>query len=99
MKKEIGEKYLPIGTVVLLEGGTKRIMITGYCAIADSEQEKVWDYSGCLFPEGFLNSKRTCLFDHKQIKKVCYLGLIDDEEKKFQIQLKELVAKLNTQQN
>ena len=27
------EKYLPIGTVVLLEGGNKRLMIIGYKAI------------------------------------------------------------------
>ena len=31
--EEIGEKYLPIGTVVMLKGGTKRVMISGFCAI------------------------------------------------------------------
>ena len=25
------EKYLPIGTVVTLNGGTKKVMIIGYC--------------------------------------------------------------------
>ena len=25
------EKFLPIGSVVLLKGGTKKVMITGYC--------------------------------------------------------------------
>ena len=30
---EIGDKYLPIGTVVLLKGGTKSVMITGFCAV------------------------------------------------------------------
>ena len=48
------EKYLPIGTVVMLKGGTKRIMITGFCSIEENTKEKMWDYSGCLYPEGFL---------------------------------------------
>ena len=30
------EKYLPIGTVVLLKGATKRLMITGYCSLVDT---------------------------------------------------------------
>ena len=27
---KIEEKFLPIGTVVMLKGGTKRVMISGY---------------------------------------------------------------------
>ena len=34
------EKYLPIGTVVLLKGGRKRAMITGFCSVAQENQEK-----------------------------------------------------------
>ena len=36
-------KYLPIGTVVMLKGGTKRVMITGFCVMQESDKEKVWD--------------------------------------------------------
>ncbi len=86
-----GEKYLPIGTVVMLKGGTKRVMITGFCAIAENDKNKMWDYSGCMFPEGFLTSKQTCLFDHEQIEHIYHLGLDDEEEKKF----KETLNKLN----
>lgn len=87
----IQEKYLPIGTVVMLSGGTKRVMVTGFCAIEEKNKEKVWDYSGCIYPEGFLSSRQTCLFDHTQIEKVYYLGLIDEEEEKFKVKLKQLV--------
>ena len=34
-------KYLPIGTVVMLKGGTKRVMITGFCSIEENTKEKV----------------------------------------------------------
>ena len=35
------DKYLPIGSVVLLKGGTKKVMITGFCSIAEENQEKI----------------------------------------------------------
>lgn len=89
---EIGEKFLPIGTVVMLKNGTKRVMITGFCAVENNENLKMWDYSGCMYPEGFLSSDETCLFDHNQIEKVYHLGLAEDEEEKeFKEKLKELI--------
>ena len=91
---EKGEKFLPIGTVVMLEGGTKRVMISGFCPI-NQEDKKMWDYSGCMYPEGFLSSKQTCLFNHDQIKEVYHLGLAEDnEEKTFKTKLNELIKKL-----
>ena len=89
----IEEKYLPIGTVVMLKGGKKRAMITGFCAISEDNKDKIYDYSGCLYPEGFISSNQTLLFNHEQIDKVYHMGLIDDEEKNFKIKLKELLNK------
>ena len=37
------EKYLPIGTVVLLKEATKRVMITGYASISPDTGDKVFD--------------------------------------------------------
>lgn len=91
----IGEKFLPIGTVVMLKGGTKRVMITGFCSMEEEKSPKMWDYSGCMYPEGFLSSTQTCLFDHEQIEKVYYLGLIDEEEEEFKSKLKELLEQEN----
>lgn len=95
---KIEEKFLPIGTVVMLKGGTKRVMISGFCAIEgqNSGKNKMWDYSGCLYPEGFLSSNQTCLFDHEQIEKVYHYGLVDEEEEKFKAQLNELILGTNT---
>ena len=94
----IEEKYLPIGTVVMLEGGSKRVMITGFCAIEENQKEKMWDYSGCMYPEGFLSSNQTCLFNHSQIEKIYHLGLIDEEEETFKKTLKELTSSLKNAQ-
>mgnify|MGYP000010790680 CR=1 FL=1 len=95
--EEIGEKYLPIGTVVMLKGGTKRVMISGFCAIDGENVKNMYDYSGCVYPEGFLTSTQTCLFNHEQIEKVYHMGLLDDEEEtNFNNKLKELVEKALT---
>lgn len=92
--EKIGKKFLPIGTVVMLKGGTKRLMITGFCAMQEKDKTKMWDYSGCMYPEGFLSSSQTCLFNHEQIEKIYHLGLAeDDEEKKFKQSLNGLVKK------
>ena len=89
------EKYLPIGTVVMLKGGKKRAMITGFCAIADNDKTKVFDYSGCLYPEGFISSNQTLLFNHEQIDKIFHLGLVDEEEKQFKVKLNQVIQQIN----
>jgi len=92
MENQIGEKYLPIGTVVLLKGGVKRLMITGFCVSTADKQDEVWDYVGCLYPEGILSTGTNCVFDHNQIAKVIYMGLQDEEERNFKKLLMENVA-------
>ena len=86
------EKFLPIGTVVMLKGGTKRLMITGFCMFDKKQSNKVFDYCGCLYPEGVVSSDQIALFDHSQIKEIYHIGLEDDEEKEFKEQLNKLVA-------
>ncbi len=88
------EKYLPIGTVVLLKGGKKRAMITGFCSVAQENQEKIYDYSGCVYPEGYLSSNQVCLFDHDQIDKIFFLGYEDEEEKAFKEKLNSIVSSI-----
>ena len=61
------EKYLPIGTVVMLKEGKKKLMITGFCTMDSENQSEMFDYSGCLYPEGLLSSEQVALFNHKQI--------------------------------
>jgi len=73
-----GIKYLPIGSVVLLEGGTKTLMITGYNMKEKEDSEKVYDYVGCAFPEGFME-EIFALFDDKQIQNVLFVGCMDGE--------------------
>jgi hypothetical protein len=86
----IGEKFLPVGTVLLLKGGKKRVMIIGLCPSAN---DVMYDYAGCLFPEGVLDPEKTLLFNHDQIEQVFHMGLQDEEQKQFDTKLKEELKK------
>ena len=90
MKKE----FLPIGSVVLLKGGTKRVMITGFCSVDNNEKERMYDYTGCLYPEGIINSNEICLFDNEQIDQVFFKGFIDEEEIKFKDELDKTLSNI-----
>ena len=76
------DKYLPIGSVVLLKNGRKKIMIYGRKQM-HVETGEAWDYLACLYPEGNINEEFMYLFNHDQIDKVYYLGYEDEEEKRF----------------
>ena len=71
----------------MLKGGTKRVMVTGFCTVPNEDKEKVYDYSGCLYPEGVISTEQVLLFNHSDIEKIYYLGYIDDEEKNFKERL------------
>lgn len=92
-------KFLPIGTVVLLKGGKKRLMITGFCSYDLANKTKAYDYTGRLYPEGIITSKETALFNHNQIEKIYFLGYSDQEEKNFKVKLIQELKKLLQQQN
>lgn len=93
--KEKYKKYLPIGSVVLLEKASKRVMITGFCAKGKEQGDKIFDYIGCLYPEGILNTEQNLLFNHDQIEKIFAIGFSDEEEKLFKERLNKEVQNLN----
>ena len=92
-------RFLPIGTVVLLKGGKKRLMITGFCSFDEGKKDRAYDYTGCLYPEGIISSKQMALFDHSQIEKIYHLGLSDQEEKEFKAKLNSSLKELIDKQN
>lgn len=77
------KKYLPLGSVVLMKDATKRVMITGYAVKSLESGDRIWDYIGCLWPEGMISSDKNLLFDHKDIGRIFAIGYSDDEQKKF----------------
>lgn len=74
--------WLPLGSVVILEKGTKPLLIYGRKQY-DINREKIWDYVACLYPEGNISSEYTFLFNKDDIKTVIYKGFENEEEKSF----------------
>ena len=85
MEKDKEKRFLPIGTVVLLKGATKELMITCYCIAPTGEifqngtktmakDGEIFEYGACKYPEGIIRSEIVYGFNHDQIEKVCHLG-------------------------
>lgn len=88
------DRFLPIGSVVLLKGGTKEVMVTSYCILPGNEEigkdgvsvvpkHMVYEYGACIYPEGIVDSSVTCAFNHSQIDKVLFIGYETDNQKKL----------------
>ena len=93
------EKYLPLGTVVLLKNAKKPMMILGYKTAPNSKEvylngktqiaKDIYDYCGCVYPEGVVNSMYMCMFDHDQIDKILYMGYCDELYQNYKEKLKD----------
>ena len=76
------KKYKPLGSVVLLKNGTKRVMIYGRKQILASTGE-LFDYVACLYPEGNIGAEYTFLFNDDDIEEVIFEGYSDKEDLEF----------------
>lgn len=81
---------LPIGSVVVLKGGVKPVMVYGLKQVDTEKEETGYDYIGVLYPEGNLGPDFQYLFNHENIDKVIFKGYDSEEHRQFL----EKVAKL-----
>ena len=79
----------PIGSVVLLKGGEKRLMVCGRIQ-ANAADHQIYDYSGCLYPEGIVDPATMYFFNNDSIERVYFLGFQDEEEFAFSAMLDSL---------
>lgn len=86
---------LPLGSVITLKNGTKRVMIVGRLQNKVGENI-VYDYAAVLWPQGVIDSSHFYLFNHEDIHCLYHIGLQDEEEFNFRFQLEEEFEKINT---
>ena len=78
------KNLLPNGSVVVLKDSNRKIMIYSRLQkLEKDDQNRVFDYGACLYPEGLLNSNETILFNHEQIEYVLFIGYRDLDEFKY----------------
>lgn len=76
------KELLPIGSIVLLNEGQKRLMIYGIKQ-TDINTGIEYDYIGVMYPEGNMGEETSYLFNHNDIAQVFFEGFEDDEREEF----------------
>lgn len=87
------KEYLPLGSVVTLKEGEKKLMICGRVQ-REVRSKRIYDYCACLYPEGLIDSRSVYLFDQEDIDQLYYIGLQDPEEFAFRQQMAQELTKL-----
>ena len=83
--------FLPLGSIVLLQGGSRKVMIIARgMNVKRGDETYFFDYAGVLYPEG-LTSDQVAYFNQDGIVKVYFHGYVDDEEDVAQTTLNEYV--------
>ena len=82
-------QFLPIGTIVKLLNLKKKIMVTGFLM---KNENQVYDYCGCIYPEGINDEYKRFHFNKNDIIEVVKLGLVDKETQ-------EVLNKVNNYKN
>lgn len=83
------QNLLPIGSIVLLKGGSKKAMICGRIVCQGAEQT-IYDYVGCVYPEGIVDSSNLYFFNRDAIDEVYFIGFQDQEEMQYRNALNQL---------
>lgn len=87
--------YYPIGIVVILQEGKWPLMIYGRKAKPNRKTEQpLYDYLGCLYPQGDLGKKHRFYFQHEDIDRVLHEGMLSEMETEMEqiLHLEELSA-------
>ena len=85
------EGLLPIGSVVLLKGATKKLMIVG---VVRKDDKNIYDYIAVLYPEGYTSEKELVLFNNENIDKLFSIGFQDEEQFAFKVKADSLLAQV-----
>ncbi len=77
------KELLPIGTVLHLKGGSKRLMIFGILQADSNKPDQEYDYIGIPYPEGNMGIKSQYMFMHTDVEHIYFRGFEDVERQEF----------------
>jgi len=81
---------LPVGSVVLLKGGIKKLVIMGIKQANAEEPDVEYDYAGVMYPEGYLGNDTLYLFNHADINDIIFTGYTNPERDEFLSEVEKL---------
>ena len=71
------KELLPLGSVVLLAGGSEKLMIIGHKQLKVGAKLEL-DYSAIIFSEGYQNSESLRYFNQEEIVYIFQMGFFDN---------------------
>lgn len=88
-------EFLPLGSVVSLEGNPKKMLVIGRALLVENEgTREYYDYGFCLYPEGMLGDA-VIYSNHENIDTVHFKGFEDEENAETLSSIKEVLADLD----
>ena len=73
--------YLAIGSVVMIKGEGKKLMVIGY--YGEDKSGKAVDYMAVTYPEGYLSADIIIGFNQNEVLQVLHEGYKDVEQERF----------------
>lgn len=78
---------IPIGSVVLVKDATKSLLVIGTMQI--DEDDNLYDYIACPFPEGYIDDETFFLFNQEDIETVQFIGYVNTDSQIYKKALEE----------
>lgn len=90
------EEMLSIGTIVKLKDAKKLAMIVGFSMVdsTDENKVKIYDYLGCVYPQGIFNGDFNIYFNSGDIEEVVFKGYSNEDDKKFKTAHKKMMEEM-----
>ena len=83
------EKFLPLGSVIIVKGSVKKLILIGRGVVAILKgEQKYFDYVACTYPEGLIG-ENVLYLNHEDIEEVIQKGFQDEDDFRMQKSLKE----------
>ncbi len=88
-------KLLSVGTVVILKGGKRKVMIISRTPLSNENGViGYYDYGACLYPDGQTNQD-IYFFNREDIANVVFEGYVDDMEIEYRKKYEEQIKNIN----
>lgn len=86
------QKLLPLGSIVILKGSTKKVMIISRAlGVGVNGKPYYFDYGACFYPEGLIGDQ-LLYFNHEDIMKIEHEGFVNGDEAIMQENIQLFVA-------
>ena len=90
------QDLLPNGSIVKLSSGERYLMICGRVVVSDGS-DRIYDYTGCLYPEGLSQPDGMYFFDRDAIERILFIGFQDEEELAYLEEVLEQLGELKVE--